>query len=269
MNCDSLNVWCKWLEKNFSPDIMIPTVPVIIRLDGVGFSTWTKGLNKPFDERLTDLMIETAKFLTKETNVVISYTQSDEITLILYSSNRRAKIYHDGKKQKIISKLTAKCTNFFNEERKKFLPEHDKVGIFDCRIYQTPTLSDAAAQLLWRENDAIKNSISMLAREHFSHKRLEHLSGNQRQDLLMTEKGINWNDLHRKFKRGSYVKRNKTFTPFLKEELEKLPLKHNAHKDPTMLIERNVIDVIDLPIFNKIINKDGVVFFNEEPKITE
>ena len=81
--------WCKWLEKNFSPAVMIPTLPVIIRLDGNNFSKWTKGLEKPFDKKLTQLMTETTQFLVQETNAVVGYTQSDEITLVLYSSDRR------------------------------------------------------------------------------------------------------------------------------------------------------------------------------------
>ncbi len=89
MEFKNLSDWCKWLEKNFSPEVMIPTLPVIIRLDGNNFSTWTKSLTKPFDENLSQLMIETTKMLVQETNAVIGYTQSDEITLILYSSDRK------------------------------------------------------------------------------------------------------------------------------------------------------------------------------------
>jgi tRNA(His) 5'-end guanylyltransferase len=169
MDFETISDWCKWLERNFSPDVMIPTLPVIIRLDGVGFSKWTKGLEKPFDSRLTELMIDTAKFLVKETGAIISYHQSDEITLILYSSDRKSALYNDGKKQKILSKLTAKCVNFFNERRKELLPDHNKIAVFDARIYQTPTLHDACVQLIWRENDATKNSVSMLAQSLFSH----------------------------------------------------------------------------------------------------
>ena len=159
---DALGDWCKWLEKNFSPEIMIPTLPVIIRLDGNNFHNWTKGLNRPFDDGFINLMIDTTKFLTKETNAIISYTQSDEITLILYSDNRKSAIYHEGKKQKILSKLTGSCVNYFNDNRKKYLPNHNKLANFDCRVYQTPTLNDAALQLLWRENDATRNSIIKL-----------------------------------------------------------------------------------------------------------
>lgn len=265
MDFESLGEWCKWLEKNFSPDIMIPTLPVIIRLDGNNFGTWTNGLEKPFDEKMSELMIETTKYLVKETNAVVGYTQSDEITLILYSSDRKKSIYNDGKKQKILSKLTAKCVNFFNNKRQELLPNHNKVAVFDCRVYQTPTLHDATIQLLWRENDATKNSISMLARSIFSHNDIKSLNGNQMQDKMMLEKNVNWNNLDVKFKRGTYVKRTVTSKPFTKEELDTLPPRHQAHKNPDLVIERSIIKEIEYPIFNKITNKEDVIFFDAEP----
>ena len=121
MQWETLEEWCKWLEDNFSPKVMIPTLPVIIRLDGNNFSKWTQNLTKPFDEDLNKLMVETTKFLVKETNAVIGYTQSDEITLILYNPSRKGYLYHGGRKQKILSKLTSKCTIFFNDNRPKYL----------------------------------------------------------------------------------------------------------------------------------------------------
>jgi len=266
MEFKNLGDWCKWLEKNFSPETMIPTLPVIIRLDGNNFSSWTKGLEKPFDNGLTELMIDTTTFLVKETGAIIGYTQSDEITLILYSADRKSDIYHKGKKQKILSKLTAKCVTYFNQNRPMWLPEHDKLANFDCRIYQTPTLHDATLQLLWRENDATKNSISSLARSMFSHESLKKLSGSQRQEKMMEEKGVNWNNLDVCHKRGSYVKRTKTSKPFTVEELSTLPLKHQAHKNPNLIIERSIIKKVEYPIFTKIKNKVEVIFFDEEPK---
>ena len=265
MDFETLGDWSKWLEKNFSNDIMVPTLPVIIRLDGNNFHNWTKGLDRPFDKNLTQLMIDTTKYLVEETNAVIGYTQSDEITLVLYSDNRKSSIYNDGKKQKILSKLTAKCVNFFNERRKTLLPSHDKVAVFDCRIYQVPTLHDACVQLLWRENDATKNSISMLAQSLFSHKQLQNLNGNEMQNKMLLEKNVNWDDLESKYKRGTYIKRNKVNKPFSKEELDSLPPMHNAHKNPNLIIERTVIEEIEYPIFSKIKNKVDVIFNGHEP----
>lgn len=265
MDFETIGDWCKWLEKNFSPEIMIPTLPVIIRLDGNNFHNWTVGLDRPFDKRLNELMVETTKFLVKETNAVIGYTQSDEITLILYSADRKKLIYNNGKKQKIVSKLTSKCVNFFNEKRKELLPNYNKTADFDCRIYQTPSLHDGCVQLLWRENDATKNSISMLARSLYSHETVKNLNGNEMQNKMLLEKSVNWNDLEARFKRGVYVKRTKTSKPFTEDELKTLPPKHQAHKNPNLQIERSVIKEIEYPIFSKIENKVDVVFFDVEP----
>lgn len=269
MDFETLGDWCKFLEKNFTNDIMIPTLPIIIRLDGNNFHNWTKGLDRPFDKKLNELMVETTKYLVKETNAVVGYTQSDEITLILYSDNKKSSVYNDGKKQKILSKLTAKCVNFFNEKRKELLPNHNKIAVFDCRIYQTPTLQDACAQLLWRENDATRNSISMLAQSLFSHKDLQNLNTDQMQDKMMLEKNVNWNDLEARYKRGVYVKRFIVESSFTNEELKNLPPKHKAHTNPNLIIERSVIKEIEYPIFSKITNKVDVIFKGLEPIILQ
>lgn len=267
MKFETLGDWCKHLEKNFSLEQGIPTLPTIIRLDGNNFHNYAKGLDKPFDVGLTDLMVATTKHLVKETNAIIGYTQSDEITLVLYSSNRDTAIYHDGKKQKILSKLTGVCVNFFNENRPKYLPDHDKIANFDCRVYQVPSLIDACAQLLWRENDATKNSISMLAQANFSHTALQNLNGHQMKTKLTDEKGVDWNNLETKYKKGTYVQRVRTSRPFTKEELDSLPPNHNARKDPDMTIERNVISIIDIPPLTDIENKVEVIFHGENALI--
>lgn len=268
-NFETLGDWCKWLEKNFSNDIMIPLLPTIIRLDGNNFHNWTKGLERPFDVNLTNLMIETTKFLVKETNAVVGYTQSDEITLILYSNDKDIPIYNDGKKQKILSKLTSKCSSFFNEQRTKYLPKHNKIAYFDCRIYQVPTLHDATVQILWRENDAIKNSVQMLGHAHYSDKQLFKLNTTEIQAKLFVEKNIDWTKLDSKYKKGTYIKRIETERPFDKEELDSLPPQHNAHKNPSLVIKRSIIKEIDYPVFNKIKNKEQVIFNDAEPQLGE
>lgn len=267
MTFETLGDWCKWLEKNFSNEVMIPTLPVIIRLDGNNFHNWTKGLDRPFDIGLNRLMAETTKFLVKETNAIVGYTQSDEITLILYSDDRKSALYNDGKKQKILSKLTAKCVNFFNEKRKEILPNHNKTAVFDCRIYQAPTLHDACVQLLWRENDAIKNSVQMLAQSMFPHKRLQGLHTDQIKSLMIDEKQCDWGLLSSSLKRGTYIKRKVTSMPFTVDELSSLPPKHEAHKNPNLIISRSVIDEIEYPQFNTISNKVGVIFCDEPPVV--
>ena len=234
-------------------------------MDGNNFHNWTKGLARPFDEKLVQLMADTTKFLVGETNAVIGYTQSDEITLILHSSDRNVELYHEGKKQKILSKLTAKCVNYFNTRRAELLPDHNKLAVFDARIYQVPSLHDACNQLLWRENDAIKNSVQMLAQSLFPHNALQGLNTDALQNKMFTEKSVNWNDLASNLKRGTYVRRRRVSKPFTKKELAELPAQHNAHKDPKLVIDRVVIEDLNLPIFKKIANQVDVVFNGSNP----
>jgi tRNA(His) guanylyltransferase len=120
---------------------------------------------------------------------------------------------------------------------REMLPNKSLV-IFDVRIYQTPTLMDVCAQLLWRENDAIKNSKSILAQKHFKHHELKGLDGNALQDKLLFEKGINWNDTPTKFKRGVYIQRKEVSRPYLVTEIEDLPMKHVARTNPNMVVTR-------------------------------
>ena len=265
MQYETLGEWCKWLEKNFSNEIMIPTLPIIIRLDGVNFSKWTKGLVKPFDEDFHKTMVATTKFLVHETNALIGYTQSDEITLILFSDSRKSQVYHDGKKQKILSKLSSKVANNFNHNRENILENHHKIADFDARIYQTPTKQDAVAQLLWRELDATKNSISMLAQSLFPHNQLQNLDGNKMQHKMMLEKDVNWNDLDVWKKRGTYIRRTVTSETLTVEDIENLPPKHHARQNPLLEVTRSVVEQIDMPIFSRVENKVDVIFNNAKP----
>ena len=107
----------------------------------------------------------------------------------------------------------------------------------------------------------------MLAQSLFSHKDLQNLNGNEMQDKMMIEKGVNWNDLETKLKRGTYIKRVKTSKPFSTDELASLPPMHQAHKNPNLIIQRSIVKEIEYPIFNKIENKVDVIFFDAEPII--
>lgn len=70
----------KWYEDRYTNSICLPMIPVICRLDGKCFSKFTSKLKKPYDKRMSDLMIETTKYLVKETNPRCGYTQSDGAT---------------------------------------------------------------------------------------------------------------------------------------------------------------------------------------------
>lgn len=244
---------------------LIPRIPIIARLDGKGFSKFTKGLARPYDERLSNLMVETTKHLVKETNANCGYTQSDEITLMWYTDKPDTTLYFDGRLFKMLTDLSSTASVFFNKNLPTHLPEKaEKSPRFDCRVYNVPTLDEAVNSFLWREKDATKNSISMAAQHYYSHNELMNKNGSEKQEMLF-QKGVNWNDYPSFFKRGTYVQRKRTLRPFTAEELENLPSKHKAKSDPSMLVERWEVNIVDMPPLGQIANSIDVIVWGTEP----
>jgi len=269
METDALGTRMKEYEMAEAGRMLIPGLPVMVRLDGKAFHTFCQGLQKPFDERLTDLMIDTTKFLVEETNAVVGLVQSDEISLVLYTEKPESQLFFNGRIQKLTSVIASMCTAFFNRELPKALPEKsDKFAYFDCRVWNVPSLEEASNTLVWRELDATKNSISMVAQHYYSHNQLHGKSGKEKQEMLF-QKGINWNDFLPKFKRGSYICRVNKFIKFNERELSVLPEKHQARINPELLVERSVVERIELPPILKIVNRVGVLFKGEPPVIKE
>jgi tRNA(His) guanylyltransferase len=173
----------------------------ILRLDGKAFHTYTRGLERPFDQQLMDDMAKTAQFLCQEiSGTVFAYTQSDEISLLLTDfATTKTQAWFDGNVQKMVSVSAALATAKFNELRP------GKLAFFDSRAFIIPDRSEVANYFVWRQQDATRNSISMAAQAHFSHRELHRKSSAQMQDMLHDGPGINWNDYPARFKRGTVV----------------------------------------------------------------
>ena len=232
--------------------------PLCARLDGRSFHTFTKGLNRPFDGRLTDLMIWVTKHLVEETNAVLGYTQSDEISLMWYlPEGSESQYLFDGRFQKLASILSAYATGYFIRYLDNHIPEKEGlIPLFDCRVWQVPNLSDAYWAFVWREKDTIKNSITMAASHYFSHKELQGVSGTKKKEMLR-EIGDPFEDLPKRFKRGSYVQRVKVSRMLTEEELSLIPEKYR----PLGPVERNEVKVVELPEIDSRINAPLKVWF--------
>ena len=212
--------------------------PVAIRIDGKAFHTFTKGFQKPFDEVLMTSMQDTMKYLCENVQgCVLGYTQSDEITLILQDyAKLDTCAWFDYEIQKICSISASMATMTFNKffeqnVQEKYeaiwdeaieywrVPEDEikyfgflqsaveKGAMFDARCFNIPK-EEVTNCLYWRQLDATRNSIQMVGQANFSQKELHGKSCNQIQDMLMLEKGINWNDLPIYQKRGSCCIKN-------------------------------------------------------------
>lgn len=213
--------------------------PVIIRIDGKCFHSFTRGFKKPFDDVLSNAMQATMKYLCENIQgCVLGYTQSDEITLVLVDyKDIDTCAWFDYNIQKCASIAASMATFAFNKFFKErndswwfdltdkwvksgmtkdtFFPDSDielyskrslaisqKGAMFDARVFNIPK-EEVCNNILWRQQDATRNSIQMVGHANFSDKQMHGKNTSQIQDMLMLKKGINWNDFPTRYKRGS------------------------------------------------------------------
>ena len=231
---DDLGVRMKTFYEQIPKTKLMRRCPVAIRCDGRSFHTFTRNFQKPFDEVLIKSMQETMKYLCENIQgCVLGYTQSDEITLILVDYKKlTSSAWFDYEVQKLCSIAASMATMAFNkafvkevkkysfelsmgihtDEERRLLDIYDKAidkgAMFDARCFNVPK-EEVTNLCYWRQLDASRNSIQMVGQANFSHKELQNKSCNDIQDMLMTQKGINWNDLPTCQKRGSCCVRNK------------------------------------------------------------
>lgn len=244
---------------------LLPMLPTFARVDGRAFHTFTRGMKRPYDSRMSEAMRGTALFLARETGATLAYTQSDEITVMWYSPDYKSQIWFDGRHSKMVSQIAALATLEFYRECLRIMPERaHMLPTFDARVWQVPSKTEACNVFLWREQDATRNSLSMAAQSLYSHRELHGKTGADKQEMLHA-KGVNWNDYPAFFKRGTYIQRRKTVRPFTVEELDKLPGKHEARRNPGLTVERTEWGEIDIPPLGSVVNREAVVFGYEEP----
>lgn len=265
---DDLGDRMKMYEEAEAMRKLMPLLPICVRLDGHCFHTFTKTMQRPFDATLSDMMIETTKHLVDATNACIGYTQSDEISLILYSDSTKKEILFGGRIQKLVSLLASKYSVKFLSLVMQHFPEKvQELPEFDCRVWNVPTKKEAVNTLIWRECDASKNSVSALAQAHFSHNQLQGKNGKEMQEILFSQRQINWCDIDPRYKRGTYLQRRKVWRKFTTEEIDKLPPRHEARKNPNLMVERSEIRTLCMPILSTVINRVEVVFDGADPKV--
>lgn len=265
--------------ESVSKSTLVRRMPVIIRLDGRSFHTFTKGFKRPFDDVLVKTMQDTMKYLCENIQgCVLGYTQSDEITLVLVDYKALdSQSWFDNEVQKICSIAASMATMIFNKifftnsmECTKTLPLEtnqeqeyyrrmcgvysktaDKGAMFDARCFNIPK-EEVTNNIYWRQLDATRNSIQMVGQANFSHKELQNKSCNQIQDMLFTQKGINWNDIPTYLKRGSCCIREKHFAEGYGKEIAYPEGCSNPYEDDEMKYgvwkSRWIIDK-EIPIF--------------------
>jgi len=246
MKQDDFGDRMKAYEKTYTAASVPIDQILCIRIDGKGFSKFTKGFKKPFDDVLGGVMVNTMMNLVKETHASIGYTQSDEITLIFSPGEKASEYLFGGKVSKINSVLASMATFYFNSDLAACV-RVDKPAFFDCRAWAVPDLAEASNVLLWRVQDARKNSISSLFRWTAGHSKMHGLSGEEMKALLKSDYFTDWDSLPNKYKYGTYAKPVTVESYLTREELLKIP----EHKRPSagVLVKRTKIQELDLGFF--------------------
>lgn len=224
MKKDSLGDRMKDYEAN-SATTLTRKVPVMIRLDGKAFHTFTKGMEKPYSKRLINAMIEAAANTVKSIQgAKLAFVQSDEVSILLSDMDSiETDAWFGYNVQKMTSIAAATMTYYFRDalmapsnaawesestdkETTIWKEIIHKFAIFDARAFSVP-VDDVANCFLWRAKDWHRNSVQMLGQANFSHKQLHGKKLADIHEMLHT-KGINWAKQPDVFKNGTFILAN-------------------------------------------------------------
>ena len=189
-------------ERRFK-HLLVRRMPVILRLDGRAFHTLTKNCDKPFDEHFTHCMTVNAVQLLKDIQgAKCAYVQSDEISILMTDFDKLGThAWFGGNIQKIVSVAAGMASVNFS------LAYANK-GIFDARVFNIPK-EEVANYFIWRQNDWVRNSISMTAQSVYSQKQL-YQKGQTDMIEMLAEKDIDWHSFDDKWRLGTYIEGSDT-----------------------------------------------------------
>jgi tRNA(His) 5'-end guanylyltransferase len=264
---DDLGDRLKSYEARETEQRFLPGVPIYARIDGRGFSKFTRDMERPFDGRMTAAMIHATKYLVDKSQATLGYVQSDEISLAWANTDHTSEPWFGGKIHKLTSVLASMATvsfvdgiiHNFSDWQQYF----SRMPHFDCRVFQVPNLDELANCFLWRNLDCTKNAISMAAHHYYSHAELQGKSGAEKQEMLFA-KGVNFNDYPSAFKRGTFVRKHLVQRAFDPQEWASIPLNHRP--DLGTLLLRSEMHAWDLPPLQKITNRVETLFLKADPQ---
>ena len=189
---------------------LIPGAWTVIRVDGRSFTRFTGDhFERPFDERFRDHMITTAITLMDELDAIYSYTESDEISVLLPPQWN----FFDRELEKVVSVSAGIASAAFTLSCSKF-------AHFDSRVWLGINEERVIDYFRWRQADAARCSLNGWAYWTLRDKgcsvkeaseMLESKTPDYKQELLF-QHGINFNDLPNWQRRG---------IGFYKEEYQK------------------------------------------------
>lgn len=240
---DLLAKQIKQLEE-ISDQRLDSSYPFVVRLDGVSFRNYTRGFNKPFDQRMTRAFVRTSADLLQRFSPLTVYYASDEISLVfnacptINTSDKNPQTHmYSGRVQKLASVFAsytaAKFNKYINEEDwsdiqnqnvQERIASHS--AYFDGRAFSVPNEFVAMASIYWRHRyDTLKNATLTYALRYYPQNAILGKSPHQLRDLMRQEK--NWDML-------SEAPKNIIYGTFLKKELYDLESLDRKTQEPVI-----------------------------------
>lgn len=277
MSYDTLDDRMKNAYENRYRMYLPDRIPVIIRLDGKAFHSFTRGLKKPFDALFIKTMQDTMEYLCSNIQgCKFGYVESDEISLCLWNwSKNESDAWFGNNLQKMVSISASMAGVAFNRywngnvaeylckyESDIITEEEDKyrttiknkaemlMPVFDSRAFIIPA-EEVHNYFVWRQNDCMRNSIQGLAQSLYSEREIHRINTSKLQNKMFSEKGVNWNDYSVVERRGTCI--------------YKIPTKVIGLNGETVIRNKWTMDT-NMPILSKPESKEFVtskVFKNE------
>lgn len=236
--------------------------PIVVRVDGVSFSKFTRGFEKPFDKRIAQAMDEACAAVVDRLQPVLGYTQSDEMTFVFWDPE--FDVAFAGRLQKLASVCAATASGAFLKAALRLFPDRVEsyTPVFDGRAHVLD-ITLAAKNVEWRELDARRNAVSMAAHSVLGHSALPGKSSADMKEM-MAEAGVDYASYPERFKRGAYFRRRKVAVERTPEEMARIPEEYRARaagvKERTLTVRLEGVPPLSL-----VENLEGFVFHDEAP----
>ena len=267
-NRETLSDRMKKYEAVTTETCLIERLPIYARVDMRAGHSFCRGLDKPFDDAYSKAMASATAFIVEKTGAAVGYTQSDEASFVWLD---HTKLPFGTRLFKLQSVFASMFTAAFmkacigtklEEKLSASLPS------FDCRVFNMPSLDECANMILWRERDSVKNSITLLALEHFSTKQIDKKNSADKVKML-AEIGVDYYAvLTPAQRRGSYFRRELYDKVLTAADLAMIPEKSRPEPDGNgvrKVTRSHVVEFsLEIPL-EDVMNKVNALFFKELP----
>jgi len=267
-NAESLSDRMKKYESVTTGFNLVERIPVYVRIDQRSGHSWCRDLNKPFDTDYANAMKRATSYMVEKTGAALGFCQSDECSLCYKDSS---KLPFETRLFKIQSVFASMFTAAFikacvgTKLWRKI--ESGNLPSFDCRCCNVSSIQELANMVYWRSRDSVKNSITLLALEHFSNKEIHKKNGNDK-ILMLKDRGIDYFDaLSEDQRTGAFFRRELYEKTLSEDELSKIPRQMRPPPDESGFVKvvrsRIVQFYIGMPL-SDVQNREGVLFNGEK-----